>query len=89
MKKIISLVTIGVFALTFGLAFADEMPGSKARESGAYYGETTLKHDIGPTEWGVKGAAPGGVREEKVRKEDKSSIIFKDLFGLGESKDLP
>lgn len=86
MKKIISLVTIGVFALTFGLAFADEMPDTKARESGAYYGETTLKHDIG---WGVKGAAPGGVREEKVRKEDKSSIIFKDLFGLGESKDLP
>lgn len=80
MKVILSLLTAVVFTFAFGVAFADEMPETRAIESGAYLGVALTEHGIG-----IKGAAPGGVREDVL---EKSTMTFESLFG-SESIDLP
>ena len=81
MKVILSILTAVVFTFAFGLAFADEMPETRAIESGAYLGVALTEHGIG-----IKGAAPGGVREDVL---EKSAMTFESLFGSWESIDQP
>ncbi len=78
MKTIISLLTVTVLTLTFGLAFADEMP--------VYFPEH--KTEVGDA--GAKGSAAGGVRtEEKSKEAIEKEKIFDNLFNVDRQKDLP
>jgi hypothetical protein len=84
MKTILSILTAMVFALSFGLAFADEWP---VDQSGKFIG-TELRDEAFPVQQTEvrMGAAAGGVREEKT---DKSNMIWKSLFGAPKGTDLP
>lgn len=83
MKKILTYLAVAAFALTFGVAFADEMPGTRAFDTGAYYGRA-----LTGLEMGVKGAAPGGIREDVLYKSE--SALGSLFFGApAESIDLP
>jgi len=81
MKTVISVVTTMVLILAFGSAFADEMPGTKALESGAYTGFAVSEHEMPAT-----GASPGGKRDEGF---ERSTIIWESLFGTSKTSDLP
>jgi hypothetical protein len=59
MKKILSIMAIVAVALTFGVAYADDMPFDRVLETSAYLGVISPNLDTG-----FKGAAEGGVREE-------------------------
>ena len=84
MKVLLSIATAVVFVFAFGLAFADEMPETRAIEWGAYFGGTISAHDLAMA--GGKGAAAGGVREDVLEKSD---AVFGSLLGSSESIDLP
>jgi hypothetical protein len=73
MKTLLSVIAIAVFALAFGVAYADDMPWHRPFDTGAYYGRALTEQEMG-----VKGAAPGGIREDVL---EKSVITWDSLFG--------
>ncbi len=84
MKTILSILTAMVFALSFGLAFADEWP---VDQSGKFIG-TELRDEAFPAQQTEvrMGAAAGGFREEKA---DKGTMIWESLFSASRGADLP
>jgi len=86
MKKLLAIATVTVFALSFGLAVADEMPGPfiENKDLGWELNESFVTHDdVGMK--GAKGAAAGGISAEKV-----VTRAIDDRTYLGaEGSDLP
>jgi len=84
MKTIFSILTAMVFALSFGLAFADEWP---VDQSGKFIG-TELRDEAYPVQQTEvrMGAAAGGLREEKA---DKGTMIWESLFSASRDTDQP
>ena len=67
MKNLLTIATVMVFALSVGLAYADEMPTtiSTGKDIGLKLSEDAV-HDMNV----VKGAAAGGLGAEKAAKFD-------------------
>jgi hypothetical protein len=88
MKTIISFMTITMFALSFGVSFADEWPTDKSQ---LFLG-TELRDEVLPVqkaevmESGAKGAAAGGVRAGGI---DKSTMTEERFVGRNKVTDLP
>ena len=90
MKTITLLLTVAAMTLTAGLALADDMPKWETRNINTeLFGNASPKYNTEIGDAGAKGAAPGGVRQEKASKEttklDVSNIFSDDDL----SKDLP
>ncbi len=96
MKKVFTVVAIGVFVLTFGVAFADGAKGAiyKSEKTwGSLFGnsETAGMLERGFVQYApetspvVKGAAAGGIREHAIDKSDKT---WKSLFGNPETSGM-
>lgn len=68
MKKTLSIMAGIAVALTFGVAYADQMPWDRLIENSAYLGVVSPKPDTAFT-----GVAAGGLRDEKM--EHGYSII--------------
>lgn len=79
MKKLLSIMAIVAVALTFGVAYADQMPQDRVWEDSAYLGVISPKLDIGFT-----GAAGGGLREETM---EHGYSIIDDLSPAGFHKE--
>ncbi|HWR72282.1 MAG TPA: hypothetical protein VN604_03850 [Nitrospirota bacterium] len=77
--KILSVVAVVVLALTFGVAYADQMPLDREKEVSAYIGVVSPKLDTGFT-----GAAAGGLREEEM---EHGYSIIDDLSPAGFHKE--
>jgi hypothetical protein len=84
MKTILSILTTMVFALSFGLAFADEWPTDKSQ---LFLGSIPFDEVYPVQQTEVRmGAAAGGIREEKL---DRSAMVWEVLFGHSDSTDVP
>jgi hypothetical protein len=86
MKKLLSIAAGTVFALSLGLAYADEMPGSieESKDLGITLSEeAAATHEVNMKE--AKGAAAGGLGAEKAVAKDGIDTSF---LGPGGS-DLP
>lgn len=92
MKKLLAIATVSVFALSFGLAYADEMPRPFTEESKGLgwelsEGITTHVVDIRSAVdmKSARGAAAGGLGAEKAVTK---GIDDRSYLG-GEGSDLP
>jgi hypothetical protein len=85
MKKVLSIMAVVAVALTFGVAYADQMPLDREIEASAYLGVISLKLDAG-----FKGVAAGGVREEdhgySIIDDLSPAGVVRDTGGLGKTQ---
>jgi hypothetical protein len=68
MKNLLTIATVMVFALSVGLAYADEIPTtfSTGKDIGLTMSDDAVVHEMNV----AKGAAAGGLGAEKAAKSD-------------------
>ena len=79
MKKVLTIMAIMAVALTFGVAYADQMPFDREIEASVYLGVVSPKLDAEFT-----GAAGGGLRVEEM---EHGYSIIDDLSPAGFHKE--